>query len=365
MKSSQIIAVIIAVVALGWILSGSFGSAPPAKENVKETQAQQSQEKQEKKLTDVRVRLSRAEDFTSDVVVTGRTGASRSVVIRAETEGQIASLPRKEGERVTKGEVLAKLEAREREAVLAEARERVVQREIEYNASKKLESQGFNSRVRLAQTKADLEAARAALRDAQVELANISIKAPFDGVMDEQDVEIGDYLAVGDSLFTIVDLDSVEITGFVAEQHIGAITEGSQARAELVDGSEVSGEVTFIAPAANPETRTFRVEITVSNPDHAIKDGLTTRMFIPGMSQRAHKISPSILTLNDEGKIGVKIVDEQNRVQFMPVNILSDKPDHMWISGLPDDARIITVGQEFVGSGQEVNPVTAKGDGLL
>ena len=311
------------------------------------------------------MRLSRAEEFANDVVVTGRSIASRSVVVKAETQGQVAALPRKEGERVAEGEILARLETRERGAVLTEARERVAQREIEFNASQKLESQGFNSRVRLAQTRADLEAARAALRDAEVELANVTIKAPFDGVIDAQSVELGDYLAVGDPLFTIVDLDPVEISGFVAEQQVGEISQGSQARAELLGGEEIFGEVSFIAPAANPETRTFRVEVTVPNAEHKIKAGLTTRLYIPTQPHMAHKISPSILALDDAGKIGVKIVDEENHVQFIPITILSDKPDYMWVSGLPDTARIITVGQEFVVDGQTVNPVMAKGDGLL
>ena len=314
---------------------------------------------------DVRVRDSVAEAYSDDVVVTGRTQGAQNVQMKAETSGQVQTLSRKEGDPVELGEVLAELEPRDRDARVREAQERVNQRQIEYNAAKKLEDKGFNSKVKLAQTLADLENARAALKEAQVDQDKTKITAPFDGILAEQAIEIGDYLAVGEPLFTIVALDPIEFVGFVSERRIGDIAPGKEATAEFLDGTILQGRVSYIASAADPETRTFRVLISAPNEDVKIREGLTTKIRIPVSDKKAHKISPSILALNDAGQIGVKIVDKANTVKFVPVTILSDERKTMWITGLPDKVRIITVGQDFVTDGQSVNPVKAEGDGLL
>ena len=134
---------------------------------------------------------------------------------------------------------------------------------------------------------------------------------------------------------------------------------------EFYNGDTIMGKVSYIAPVADPATRTFRVEISTPNPDYSIKDGLTAKVRISVEKKRHTKSHPLFLSLNDVGQIGVKIVDAQNKVQFVPVTILSDTSDYMWIRGLPDNVRLITVGQDFVSHGQTVRPVAADGDGLL
>lgn len=360
MKSSRIIAIVIAVLALVWIGSGFIGgndSPEPAPEA--------SQTAPEKPLQDVRVREITAEDYVDDVIITGRSRASRSVQLKAETGGQVISIVKEEGDPMAEHDVLAEIELRDRQAKLSETRQRVNQRQIEYDASKKLEEKGFNSKVRLAQARADLENAKAELRDAEVSLNKTKIEAPFDGVIFRQDVEVGDYLAVGDPVFTVVDLDPIELVGYVSERRLNEIEVGKEALADFLDGQKMTGKVSYVAPAADPQTRTFQVVISAENPDMQIKEGLTAKIYIPAESKRAHKISPSILSLNDEGKIGVKIVNDQDVVEFIPVQILADKPEAMWIYGPPEKARFITVGQDFVIKGQKVNPVPSEGDGLL
>ncbi len=366
LKSSKFVAVIVAVVALVWIGSGLFFHEPhPADQANTSVEGALDSAEQDKPLQDVRVRDMTAELYADDIVVTGRTQASKNVVLRAESSGQVQEILKEEGARVSKDEALAKIEIRDRQAKVKETQERVNQRQIEYNAAKKLENKGFNSKVRLAQTLADLEQAKAELRLSQVDQAKTKINAPFDGIIYEQAAEIGDYLSVGDSIFTIVDLDPIELVGYVSERRIQDINDGGPAFAEFLDGQGLKGVISYISPAADPQTRTFRVIMTASNSDLSVKEGLTAKIRIPLAQREAHKISPSILTLNDAGQIGVKIVNAQDIVEFVPVQILADKPGAMWISGPPQQARFITVGQEFVLEGQKVHPVQAEGDGLL
>lgn len=361
MKSSKFIAIGFSIIALAWIGSGFI--APVAKEPQKPEKSEQTAH--ETKIMRVQVKDSVAENFSNDVVITGRSQASQTIELKAETAGQVEHLFHEEGDYVTKGTALARLEVKDRNARVAETEQRVKQREIEFKATEKLAERGFSSEVKLSQARADLEAARAALRDAQVARSKVDIRSPLSGMISTQNVEEGDYLSVGGALFTIVKLNPIEITGYVSERQIGHIQTGAKTHVKFLNGLETTGKITYVAPAADPQTRTFRIIVSADNTDAQIKDGLTAQLHVPATQEAAHRISPSILTLDDEGRIGVKLVDQENRVVFMPVNILADETQAMWVTGLPENARIITVGQEFVKDGQTVEPVTTESDGLL
>ncbi|MCB9989954.1 MAG: efflux RND transporter periplasmic adaptor subunit [Rhodospirillales bacterium] len=363
MKKSYLIALSIAVIAVLWVASGIIA---PASETTDQPAVEaKAAGGEDKALAEVRVRESTAESVTGDVKVTGRTGASRQVVIKAEIAGRVTEIVLEEGTPVTEGQVIAHLEKRDREARTAEARQRLSQREIEYNAAKSLENKGLNSKVRLAQAKADMEEARAILKQAEIDFENTEITAPFDGILYDQVIETGDYVTAGDPLFSIVDLDPIAVRGFVTEQQVINLVPGGKAMADFLGSGSLEGTITYISPAADPETRTFAIEISIPNPAQKIIAGMTAQLRIPTAAHPAHKISPSVLSLNDEGRVGVKFVDENDTVQFSPVAILGDYPDYMLVGGLPDKVRLITVGQDFVVPGQHVKPVPAEGDGLL
>lgn len=364
MKKSFFIAAIIALIAVIWVLSGVLSGHNAADQATEITSTEPDQPKSEE-IPEVRVRDLVAEPMEDVVEVTGRTRSSRQVNVSSETDGQVASIQVKKGDVVKEGQILARLELRDRAAQVLEAEQLLNQRQIQYNASKELAEKGFNSRVRLAEARAQLESAKAHLKQARVELANVQIKAPFAGVVNGQMVEQGDYVSKGTNMFDVVDLDPVEIVGFLTEKQVEYVREGIQAQATLLRGEEVSGEITFIASVAGNDTRTFEMEMTVPNPDHHIKEGLTAKISIPIKEALAYKISPSILSLSDDGTVGVKIVNEFNQVVFRPIRLLKDTPEYLWIGGLPETIRVITVGQEFVVPGQEVKPVQAEGQSLL
>jgi len=355
MIKSISVAVVIAVLAVVWVMSGVVGE----KEQETNKQSEPSQVTlQEKDIPTVQIQSLTAETLKDTVNVTGRTQAARQVFVSAETQGQIASLMVEKGDVVRKGDLLAKLEIKDRSARVREAEQLIKQRQIQYDAAKKLSERGFSSGVRVAESRAQLEAAKANLKQAKVELSNIIVRAPFAGVINNKMIEVGDYVTSGTQLFDLVDLDPIELTGFLTEKQLVKIETGGNAQATLLDGRAVEGEITFIASAADPQTRTFTIEITVPNQDMAIKEGLTAKISIPTKQVQAYKISPSILSLADDGTVGVKIVDENNMVQFVPIILLKDTKEFLWVGGLPDSIRLITVGQEFVISGQEVDAVT-------
>lgn len=239
------------------------------------------------------------------------------------------------------------------------------------NKSKILKSSGFTEADKFVQVRAEVSGrliARPAQQGDYVEEGDLicqlyiagreaypKIVAPFSGYLETLRVEEGDFLNIGSVCAALIDPDPMLVVADIAEKDIAQVQLGSKANAKLISGRYISGEVTFIASSADKNTRTFRVEISVDNKDRTIRDGVSAEIYIKGKEEPAHKISPAILSLNDQGKLGVRTVTSDNRVEFKEINILEDTNSGMWVSGLGEDARIITLGQEYVFQGQTVN----------
>ena len=353
MKRSYLIAGVLALAATGWVVSGQVEqdrSPSAARKAPADLIATQS-------VPTVRVRMLIAQPRQAEVILRGRTEATRKVDVKAETYGRIVELKVEKGERVEKGGVLTRLSAGDRPARLAEAKALRDQREIEYEASLRLSKKGFRAETQLAGAKAALEAATAAVARAQVALRNTTIRAPFDGLVVARAAEIGDFIDKGDPVARIIDLDPVLAVAQIGERDRGRVTVGAPARVTLIGGREISGKVRFVATEAEPSTRTFRIEVELPNPAAEIPDDITAEIRLPLGAVAAHRVSPAILTLTDDGTIGVKTLGPDNRVRFRSIQIIGDGTDGVWLSGLPERVTLITVGQEFVAEGQIVRPV--------
>lgn len=357
---------------------------------------------------------SQIREIDSAVVLRGQTEAARQVIMQAETSGRIISEPLPRGAFVTAGQVLCEIDPGTRNATLAEARARLAEAlarrpevearipeaearmieakarlkeaQINANAATRLSADGFASETRVASADAALssakaavisaeaglksatsgldsleaaaESARAAVQRSELDIARLKVTAPFAGVLETDTAELGSLLNTqgGNALCaTILQLDPIRIVGFVPETEVGRIDIGATGRVRLTDGRALSGRVTFVARSADPLTRTFRVELTVPNSDQSIRDGQTAEIIIAAEGVQAHLIPASALTLNNDGTLGVRIVADDDTAQFAAVTFLRDSRDGAWITGLTDDAKIITVGQEYVTDGVPVH----------
>jgi multidrug efflux system membrane fusion protein len=313
----------------------------------------------------VRVRQSDAELIEAPILVAARTEASRKADVKTEISSRVTDILVKKGDYVEGGAVLAQLDMRDRQARLNEATERLKQREIEFKAAKALQAQGHVSQVRLAQTQAELESARAEKKAAELAVSYADIRAPFEGIITEQAIELGHLVEPGTVAFSLVDLDPIKVVAYVSERQYPFIQKGGKLTARLLNNMSMDGTISYVAPQADPKTRTYLIEARFDNKNLLIPDGLTVQLHIPTAQRKAHKISPSILALDDKGKIGIKIVNDQKQVEFIHIDIVADETDRMWISGLPDKATIITVGQDYVMPGQIVNVEESQDEGLL
>ncbi|NIR31159.1 MAG: efflux RND transporter periplasmic adaptor subunit [Gammaproteobacteria bacterium] len=308
-------------------------------------------------LTRVRVREFQARPVRREIVINGRTAPNRAVDLRAETDGRVVALGADRGSRVSKGDLIARLDLRDRKARLVEARAAVKQHALQYEAARKLRRKEFFSETQLAEVKARLEAARAAVERIEIDIAHTTVRAPFDGVLQERAVELGDFVDVGNAVARLVDDDPLVVIGEASEQEVGRLAAGDTGTAVLVTGETVEGKIRYIATEADDATRTFRVELTIPNSDGALHAGVTTEIRLTARPVTAHYISSALLALDDSGAVGVKGVDGRNVVRFYPVEIVRSSAEGVWVTGLPEKVRLITVGQGFVHPGDTVDPV--------
>jgi multidrug efflux system membrane fusion protein len=357
-RRTYVIAIAITALIAAWLLSGQFGhSAPKQQPTLAELNSEITASGEDRAMTRVRARVIHAEPQTDMVPLRGRTENKRTVVVKAETGGTVVARSVERGQRVETGQVLCRISTEDREAKLEEGRQALNQARIEYEGSLKLAKQGLISETMTATTKARLATAEAQVQHATIELAHTQVRAPFAGLIEETQVEIGDFVQAGSACATVIDLDPMLLVGRVAEREVHKLKLGTTALGTLIDGTQVSGTLTFIGQQSDTATRTYPVEIQVPNPSYKLRSGVTTQIAIPIDTVMAHRISPALLALDDEGRVGVRTLDADNRVVFNLVKILNDDGGSVWISGLPETATLITVGQELVVPRQQVDAV--------
>ncbi len=306
----------------------------------------------------VRVARISPQVYTSMVRVRGRTEAWRHVEVRAEQAGRIVSDPVPRGARVNAGDVLCEIAVDTRRADLAEAIARREQAEFEYQAALDLQRRDLQSDVAVSQYRAALESAAAAVVRTELALEKISIVAPFNGIVESRAVEIGDLLNIGTVCASVLDDDPMLLVGLVPEQDVGRIELGAEVSAELVSGETIAGHVIYLARAADPASRSYRIEVEVEPGPFAIRSGITAEMQVEAARVNAHLIPSSALTLDDSGLLGVKIINERDIVEFRIVEIVGDNTSLLdpgvWVTGLEGETNLITIGQEIVFPGQAV-----------
>ena len=288
------------------------------------------------------------------VTVRGRTEAFRAVSIRSETAGVVAQTPVREGSFVQAGQVLCKLKVDARQATLDQAVANLKSKQLTQRASADLAARGFRSPNQLLADQANMDQASASVRQAEVALNQTDIRAPFAGVFNERDIEVGGYLAAGGACGMVIELDPLKITGDAPETEIAKVKVGAPAHAVLASGQRIDGSVYYVAKDADPQTRTYQVVMSAANPGSAVPSGLSAQVSVEAGQISAHLLPASSLVLDAAGRQGVRYVRPGDVVAFAPVKVLDETPAGVWVSGLNGPVRVITVGQAYVSEGQQV-----------
>ena len=356
MRKTHLAALGIAIGTVLWLASGYLGGADAIAEHptIKEVNALTGAGVDKREPTAVRGRVIHASPLPVRVKIRGHTQDKRTVEVRAETAGHVVERPVERGARVATGDVLCRLAIEDRQARVDQAKEAVNQTRIEHEGSLRLKDGGFQSETAIAQAKARLAAAQAQLETAILDMDRTLLLAPFDGVVEQTLLDVGDYVQPATPCALVVDLDPMLLVGQVSERDVGRLTIGTTATGTLATGKTATGPISFIGHQADAATRTYRVEVTVANPDHRLLSGATADIDIIVGEVDAHQISPAVLALDDEGRLGVRIVNGDNRVRFQFVEIVADGGNGVWVTGLPSVVTLITVGHQLVVDGDRV-----------
>ncbi len=413
MKKSIFIASFILLLVIGWIGSGQFSNKVIAQDDntqtFSETETSYSKDaennKSEEFIFSVETKVFTSNLIDQSIELQGQTIHNKKIDVKSETSGNIDRIEFSRGDKVSQNsemitisledrnekllsaekdlERLSKeliLNEKNRDNLLRQNVERIELYEIEYASAKQLIDKGLSSKSKLSLASFNLANAKADKEDIKIKfestLANLEaqisnvksilknikldidktiIKAPFDGIISEKMVEETEFISVGTPLFTIIDLDPIKIEGYLSEFDVNKVSVGTKAIIEDSNGIKKNGIISFISPSAETSTRTFEITIEAGNKDLSYKSGITTKIIIKGSELKAHKIPPSILTLLDDGTVGVKAVDNNNNVTFYPTKTIKDTIDGMWVSGLPEKVNLIVSGQEYISVGEKIN----------
>lgn len=344
MKNNIIISFSLFVILFIWLASGYFkkdNDSPLAKTTQSQTPS-------------VTIKELTAKKIFEEIAVSGKTQPKRSVTIRAENEGTITEIAAEKGAYLNRGDIILKIDTKTLPVKRSEAAALVSQREIEYSAAQKLLKQNLLSEAKVAEAFFNLETARAKLAEINLNLHNTTIVSPIEGILNSRPAEVGNYISIGEEVASVIQINPLIAKAEITQRDINKVKLGLKSTITLNNGETLSGPISFIEQNSDPNSRTFSVEIEVDNPNYR-PAGESIKISIPTNEVYAHKISQAMLSINDLGDIGVKVIDEDNRVQFFPADIIKTSSKSLWLKDLPEKIKIITQGQGFSAVGDSVN----------
>ncbi|MAY61328.1 MAG: efflux transporter periplasmic adaptor subunit [Rhizobiales bacterium] len=366
MRFHRLAAFVVLAVSAAWVATGEFASVGSATDEdqtsaetgsaVTEPAAGQAEARQHT------VAVSSPDFIEHDriVRVSGVTEADKKTTLATRVSGVIADLAVKKGDWVDAGEVILTLDGPDKEAAVDTAKALLQQRQNEADNAEQLISRGISPKTKADDSRSALAAARSQLEAAQAEFDRLKVRAPFDGVIDSVSVEEGSWAPAGEAVATLLSLDPIVAAGEISERERHLIAVGSKAEIALINGETVEGTIRFISREATSETRTFPLEVVAGNPDHTIPGGMTAEIRLRADPVKAVRLPRSVVTLDEEGNLGVRVVSADNKVEFVPIDLIDDTPEGLVLGGIPEGSRIVVLGQDLVTEGEVVNAVDAK-----
>ena len=359
----KVAAVAVLVAFAAWMGTGKFSSVGSAQtENKAEgeaatlkpaAEAPKATERTVAVVVPPRIQHARA------IRLSGLTQADKRAVLATRAAGIIEQLTVKQGDKVKAGQPILVLSGEDKPAMIEMAAQVLKQRQAELEAQQRLAKTGTVSKLSLDTAVSALAQADSQLKQAQADLDRLTSVAPFEGVIDSVDVELGSAVAQGAQIATLLGLDPVVVKGEVSERDLRYIKSGDTAEALLVNGERVTGTVRYISRESTPATRTYRVEVAIPNPNERIPAGMTAEITVRAEASDAVVLPRSVVTLSANGDLGIRAVDKDNKVVFFPIDLLDDLTTGLVLGGVPADVQVVVAGQDLVTEGDLVKPVAA------
>jgi multidrug efflux system membrane fusion protein len=346
-----------------WVATGKFSSVGSAQDEAPPTPAEVGAQTPVVLRTVAVVTPPRVEHQRA-IRISGRTEAEKRVMLATRVMGVIDQLPAKQGQRIERGDLVMKLDSRDKEAAVRMAESVVTQKQAEADAAERLVGGGNAPRLQADQARAGLATAQSQLESAKAELDQYAIYAPYNGLIDRVPVQRGSTILAGAEVATLINLDPLLAIGEISERDLPYIHLGDAADIRLVDGNIVKGTLRYISRDASAATRTFRIEVAIPNEDKRLPAGMTAEITLRAQPTDSVVLPRSVVTLSADGDLGIRAVGKDNKVAFYPIDLVDDTPTGLVLAGIPADARVIVAGQDLVSEGDEVKAVPADAEAL-
>lgn len=306
-------------------------------------------------LPSVQVTTLTAQEIQNHLTLSAETVAETTLELTNQVAGNVTKVFVQKGDYLNKGDAIIEIDTRSLKANLAQAEALVTQRKLQLQGTQRLQNQNLTSQVSVATARTELESAQASLTALRIELENATVRAPFSGVLNQFEIKPGQWLVSNALVGELVDVTPLRILVDVPQIDLPNIVQGTQANVTFSTGQTVTSDVSYVSVTADSATRTVPVELQVTNNAPYIPAGISAQVVFTLNSIKAHGFSPALLEINAAGNMSVKTVDDTNTVRAKEVTIVRSDRERVWVTGLPDQVNVITVGQGFVADGDAVS----------
>lgn len=358
-KAHRIAALVVLVVAGGWVATGEFSAVGSQEAKASEPSADSAAavpavQNAEAPRRTVAVAVPVFADHAREIRIAGATEADKSAILAARSDGIVEMLGVAQGDEISADTLVLKLVGADVAASVATAQASLAQATQQLDVGEKLFARGGLAELELTTRRSAKAAADAALQQAQSAEDRLLLKAPFAGTVDRVDVELGEWVQTGTPIATVLSLDPIVVKAEVSERDVGFVSIGGEAKVRLVNGVEMDGTIRHVAKQASVGTRTFVVEVALPNKDRKIGAGMTAEVRLFAAPLSAVTVPRSVITISQDGIIGLRVVGPDNVAKFAAVTLLDDTPAGMIVTGVPYGVRIIVAGQDLVSDGEVV-----------
>ena len=347
----RLLALVVFVAAALWVATGHFAAVGSETPEPGAAEAEAVVETPKRTVAVVRAEVA---DYARLIRISGVTEADKLAILAARSNGVVQELTAEAGDTVERGAVVMLLEGEDVRAAVKTAQDQLAQAAEQLAVGEKLNAKGSLPETQLTARRAAKSAAEGALSQAQAAADRLSLVAPFAGTVDAVNVEEGEWVQQGTPIATLIALDPIIVKAEVAERDVAHVAVGAKALVRLVSGVELEGTVKHLARKASDKTRTFALEVDLPNPDGAIPSGMTAELRLTAATQLALTVPRSVLTLNEAGQVGLRVVVDGDIAAFLPVDLIDDTEAGFVVTGVPQGARVIVAGQDLVRDGDAV-----------
>ncbi len=361
-KLNIIVSAVVVLSILAWFLSGILFSSNESDETIESVEQSDSNgsansPNDTEEIQSVYIEEISPKEIERKIELTGFTQAHREVSIKSKTTSTVSAILPVKGKYLRKGAVLARLDIEHRKEDLDRANALLSQLELENNAATELFKENLISELEKQRVAVSYFQARSDHKISLDNYNNTQIRIPFSGYIDSIEIDEGDYIVTGQDIATVYDLNPYEVVTRVSEREFSFLKEGQKALITLANLQEFIGEISYIHKIADAN-RLYEIEISIDNSKQEILPiNMTAYINIFAGSSSAFNIPASLLLTDESGQLGIKTVNEENIVEFLPVRIWDSDNINVAISPINNSEENASIKVITLGGTAEINSV--------